>query len=222
VIETLIEIVNAQGILLSFRKTVTLRGLTLNPWTVIDDEINPGNLCALKPVNTGSPMVFCLDKYELRSGDGFSAKYVAQALESLGNVTTLILFNSAVEPCLAALEQDNREKVQWCSTVHSLVIYSPSQLDLTGADILQSLLRVSRKRQTAGAPFRSVTLAIPSEMISVVSSGDLAALNECIERFELLVGDDALDWNVDKYFIPNYDPQQKRRDESAFDVDGDF
>jgi hypothetical protein len=163
-------------------------------------------------------MVLCLDHYRVRRGEGESATYVAQGLKGFGNVTTLILSYSAVEPCLVALEPDNQEQLQWCSTVHSLVIYSPSQLDSTGSDILHSLLRVSKKRKTAGVPFRSVTLVIPSTDL-VVLSGELAALNEYIERFEFLAGDDALDWDVDKYFIPDYDPLQRRRDESAFDVD---
>ena len=219
-IETVIEIVNGQGIALSFHKDILLGPFipSRDPWAVIDDEINPANLCALRAVNTGSPMVLCLDNYQLRRGEGKSAIYVAQGLVDLGNVTTLILSDSAVEPCLIALEPDNREKLPWCSTVHSLVIYSPRQLDLTGSDILQSLLRVSKKRKTTGAPFRSITLAIPSAD-SELSSGQLATLNEYIERVEFLAGDDALDWDVDKYFIPDYDPLQRLRDESAFDVD---
>jgi hypothetical protein len=52
-----------------------------------------------------------------------------------------------------------------------------SHLDLTGSDIVQSLLRVSKGRKIAGSPFRSVTLAIPSPDPEV-SSGELAALNE--------------------------------------------
>jgi len=94
------------------------------------------------------------------------------------------------------------------------VIY---QFDDTWSDILQSLLRVSKKRKIAGAPFRSVTLVIPYTTF-VVSPGELAALNEYIERFEFLCGDDALDWNVDEYFIPDHDLLQIGRDESAFDV----
>jgi len=216
-IETFMEIVNVQGTLLSFQKTILPGGLNRDPWAIIDDEINSGNLCALAPVKTGSPMVLCLDNYQLQRGEGESATCVAQGLHDLKNVTTLILSNSAVEPCLAVLEPDNGERLQWCSTVHSLVIHSPSQLDLTGSDILQSLLRVAKKRKIAKAPFRSVTLAIPSTNL-VVSPGELAALSEYIERFEFLAGDDALDWDVDKYFIPNYDPLQRQRDESAFDL----
>lgn len=53
----------------------------------------------------------------------------------------------------------------------------------------------------------------------VAPSGELTELGEYIERFEFLVGDDALDWDVDKYFIPRYDPLQTQRDKSAFDVD---
>ena len=218
-IETFMEIVNGQGTLLSFRNTI-IEGpeFLRDRWAIIDDEINPCNLSALRSVNTGSPMVLCLDNYQLRRGDVGQATHVAQGLYDLEKVTTLILSNSAIEPCLTALEPDNKENLQWCSTVHSLVIHSPSRLDLTGADVLQSLLRVAKKRKTAKAPFRSVTLAIPSTNL-VVSSGELAVLDEYIERFEFLAGDDALDWDVDKYFIPSYDPLQRRRDESAFEVD---
>ena len=217
-IETFMELVNVQGTLLSFQKTILQGGLNSDPWAIIEDEVNSCNLCALMIVNTGSPIVLCLDNYQLRRSEGGSATSVAQGLWNLENVTTLILSNSAVEQCLIALEPDNREKLQWCSTVHSLVIHSPSQLDLTGSDILQSLLRVAKKRKIAKAPFRSVILAIPSTNL-VVSPGELTALGEYIERFEFLAGDDALDWDVDKYFIPNYDPLQRQRDKSAFDLD---
>lgn len=193
-------------------------GVGRNPRAIIDDELNPTSLCALKVINAGSPMVLCLDEYQLRDGESEAATYVAQILGNLGNVTTLILSSSAVEPCLVALEPGNREKLQWCLTVHSLVIYSPFHLDLAGSDILQSLLRVSNGRKIAGTPFRSVALAIPSRDL-VVSSGDLAELNGYIERFEFLTGDDALDWDVGKYFIPDCDPLQTQRDKSAFDVD---
>jgi len=222
IIETVIEIVNGQGIFLSFRRVTLLRGFysTLsNPWAVMGEESNPENLRALRGVNTGSPLVLCLDDYRLPRGEGQAAACFAQALYDLENVTTLILHGSAVEPCLVPLEPDNLEKLQWVPTVHTLVIYSPSQLDHTRSDILQSLLRVSKKRKIAGAPFRSVTLAIPSTTL-VVSPGDLATLNEYIERFEFLAGDDALDWDVDKYFRPDHDSLQTlRRDQSSFDAD---
>lgn len=219
-IGSIIEIVNGEGTFLSFQRTILLDPLkpARDPLAIINDELNPYNLCTLGIVNTGSPTILCLDGYQLRDGEGGAAVYVAQALYDLGNVTTLILCNSVVEPCLVALEMGNREKLQWCSTVHSLAIYSPSHLDLTGSDILQSLLRVSKGRKAAGVPFRSVTLVIPSTGF-VAPSGELAELNECIERFEFLAGDDALDWDVDKYFIPEYDPLQTRRDKSTFDVD---
>ena len=217
-VEISLEVINGRGILLSFRRIILLAGVKPghDSWAIIDGDINPGDLCSLVFFNTRSPTVMCLDNYQLRHGEG-PAGYFYHALGGLGNVTTLILSNSAVERCLVTLEPDNMEDLQWCSTVHSLVIYSPSQVDFTGSDILQSLLRVSKKRKTAGAPFRSVTLAIPSTVL--VSAGELMALNEYIERFKFLTGDDALVWDVAKYFIPHYDPLQRQRDESAFDVD---
>jgi len=198
-IEIFLEIVTGQGTLISFRKTVLLEGLDRDPWAIINEDINPRNLCTLRFVKAGSPTILFLDNYQLRPVEGDSAIYIARGLLDLGNVTTLILFNSAIEPCLTALEPDNREKIRWCSTVHTLVIRSPTHLALAAADVLQSLLRVAK------------SLAVSPE--------ELAALNECIERFELLAGDDALDWDVDRYFIPNYDPLRRRRDESAFDLD---
>jgi len=215
-IETFMELVNGQGSLLSFQKNLLLEGLDRDPRTIVDD-INSGNLCTLSSIKNGSVTVLCLDNYQLQRCEGDPETCVAQALYDLENVATLILSNSAVEPCLAALEPDNKERRQWCSTIHSLVIHSPSQIDLTGSDILQSLLRVAKKRKIAKAPFRSVTLAISSTDL-VVSPGELAALSEYIEQFEFLVGDDAMDWDVDKYFIPDYDPLRRRRDESAFDL----
>ena len=215
-IETTIETINGQGAILSLQAAVLLVSSEPRPdwWTAPRDALTSLGLCVLQVFSTGSPLVLCLDNYQL--GDEASTS-VVQALYDLEKVTTLILCDSTVEPCLVALEPDNREKLVWCSTVHSLVIYSPSQLDSTGSDVLQSLLRVSKKRKMAGAPFRSVTLVIPSGTL-VVSSGELAALDEYIERFEFLTGDDAMDWDVDRYFIPDYDPVRTRPDEFAFDV----
>ena len=219
-IETIIEIVNDQRILFSFQRVIPLGSLNprRDPQLFINDELSSSNLCGLGALNTGSPIVFCLESYQPGRSEDHAAINIAEGLHWLENVTTLILHNSAVEPCLVALEPNSREELAWHSTVHSLVIYSYSQFDSTGADILQSLLRVSKGRKIAGIPFRSVTLAIPSTTL-VVSSGELAALDEYIEGFEFLAGDDALDWDVDKYFVPDYDPLQVRRDKSAFDVD---
>ena len=219
-IETVIEVVNDQGIVLSFQKVILLRYLTprRDPLAVMGGELNPVNLCALGCINYGSPVVLCLDNCQLPHEGSLATTNVAQAFYGLENVTNLILHNSTVEPWLVSLEPNNQGKIECGSTVRVLVIYSPCQSDDTGSDILQSLLRVSKKRKIAGIPFRSVTLAIPSAT-STVSPGELAALNDCIERFEFMTGDDVLDWDLDKYFTPDRDLLQIRRDKSAFDVD---
>lgn len=220
VVKTFMEIVNGRGTLLSFRGDVLLggRGTEHDTWAIICEEINAANLRALRLIDTGSPMVLRLDGCELRRSEGGSVTNQVQDLANLGNITTLLLSDSAVEPCLAALEMDDQEGFQWRSAVRSLVIYPSPRLCLAWPDTLQSLLRVSNKRKRTGTPFRSVTLVIRSTVLEV-TPGELAALNESIERFEFLAGDDALDWDFDKYFIPDYDPLQRRRDESAFEVD---
>jgi len=73
---------------------------------------DPASLSAPRSVNTGSPIVLCLEYYLLRCGEGQAATYVAQALDDSENVTALILSNSAVEPCLLLLEPNNREKLR--------------------------------------------------------------------------------------------------------------
>ena len=49
-----------------------------------------------------------------------------------------------------------------------------------------------------------------------MSSGALAALDEYIKRFFASSGD-ATDWNVDRYFVSDYDAVQTIRHRSAFD-----
>ena len=40
--------------------------------------------------------------------------------------------------------------------------------------------------------------------------GESEGLRECIERFELATGDDALDWDTDKYFLDGLERLQNR------------
>jgi len=62
------------------------------------------------------------------------------------------------------------------------------------------LPNVARMRAEAGLPLKVVTFASPSAL----SATDLRLLGELrayVERVDLLLGNDALDWNLDKYYL---------------------
>lgn len=65
----------------------------------------------------------------------------------------------------------------------------------------------------AGFPFKSVLLFLRGgpewdRAWQVI----LDRLRECVEKLEIVMGDDALDWDVDKYFLDGLEHLQKNRD----------
>ena len=77
--------------------------------------------------------------------------------------------------------------------------------------ILRPLLSVAEMRKEAGFPFQSVSLFLRYGLEchpAWVSKG----LRRRVKRLEVVVGDDILDWDVDKYFLDGLDHLQKNRD----------
>ena len=76
-------------------------------------------------------------------------------------------------------------------------------------DILRTLLIIAQRRKAAGSPFRTVSLFLLEDPgLKQV----LEELEECIERFEVTVGDNVLEWDVDKYFLDGLEHLRERRD----------
>jgi hypothetical protein len=73
---------------------------------------------------------------------------------------------------------------------------------------LQPLLKVARRRKAAGFPFRSVSLFL---LHDPRSEQVLEELRGCIERLEVVTGDNVLGWSIDKYFLGGLDHLQERQ-----------
>ncbi|KAF9646290.1 hypothetical protein BDM02DRAFT_3118870 [Thelephora ganbajun] len=121
-------------------------------------------------------------------------KYVT--LKSYEFVTTLILSGPTVHLYLELLGKPKLGDA--CKSLHTLVLFVP--LDPLTSVLVKLLLGVAQTRAKMGLPFRTVTFAYPS-MLASDKLEALKGLEECVERVELLLGDDALDWDLDKYFL---------------------
>ena len=117
-------------------------------------------------------------------------------LESHKHLTTLILSGPVLYLYLELLVEFGSDHCDAFESLHTLVLFvDPSPL---APDLTTDLLEVAQARAEAGFPFRSITFAYPSALDDLAA---LEGLRGCVERVELLLGDDALDWNHDKYFL---------------------
>ena len=117
-------------------------------------------------------------------------------LEKYQHLTTLILSESVVYQYLESLA--GPEILDTLESLRTLVLFVEPLL-LT-SDLVRALLKVARKRAKAGLPLQTITFACPSMPLP----GDLMVLEVLdvyVERVVLLLGDDALDWDHDKYFL---------------------
>jgi len=117
-------------------------------------------------------------------------------LNDYKRLTTLILSGPVIPLYLKLLEEP--ELCNTCESLHTLVLFIYPYLFTSS--LLGLLLETAQTRAEAGLSFRTVTFAYPSAL----KQGDLMVLEGlrgCVERVELLLGDDALDWNPDVYFL---------------------
>ena len=152
--------------------------------------------------------------------NAFRSTYVSlkEAL-GLGNVKTLILSRSAVLPCLSALNKDPgaSDHTRWFSSMHTLIIHPDSDQDLRYLhDYLYDLvfprfLSIAQGKKVAGSPFGSVSLFIRGANPRWRLDPVLEELR-CVGELEVVLGDDVLDWDIDKYFLDGLDHLQKNGD----------
>ena len=167
------------------------------------------HLDLLRNLDGRSVEVLCID------GDPLQDKVAVEFLEEglgFGNVKTLILSHSAAEPCLLALDKDLSAggHSRWSSPIYTLIIHPGSYpLPHLYHHFLQRLLRVAWNRKVVGFPFKSVSLFLPDDL---ECEAVLEELRECVERLEVVRGDNVLDWDVDKYFLDELDHLQKNLD----------
>ena len=170
---------------------------------------NGAHLDFLKMLDGRSVETVCIDGCALR--DGVAVEFLMEAL-GLGNVKTLILCHSATRPCLSALDEGpvGGSRSQRFSPIHTLIIRPDPEPHFLRDIVLKPLLSIALKRKVAGCPFRSVLLFL--------SGGErwgwgevLDELKTCVEKLEVVMGDEIFDWDVDEYFLDGLDHLQNNR-----------
>ena len=146
--------------------------------------------------------------------DTVTEGFFAEA-SGFGNVRTLILSGSAVGPCLLYLdpESDPIGHCLWFPSICTLIIHTDQHSSYFW--VLRPLLDAARKRKVVGFPFKYVSLFLRGDLeweYQEIAEEDLHKLRKCVERLEVVEEDDALDWDVDKYFLDGLDHLQKNRD----------
>ena len=210
VVEVL-ELINVEGMKVCSERVV-------DPGVGGDRLSSPGSsnhtLDVAHPISLGdidgrSVETLCVDGCASRAGTG-AVDFFVEAL-GFGNVRTLILSRSSVWPCLSAVDEDSgaSDLSEWFSLIHTLIIHPDTEY-YPGDSVLQLLLGVAQKRKAAGFPLGSVSLFLrdgtEQRWFQV-----LEELRACVEELEVVMGDDVLDWDVDKYFLDGFDHLQKDR-----------
>ena len=203
-----LELVNTNGVRVCSEKNVY--GTLVDNPTI--DGSGLAHLWCLYGLNSGSAEILCLEGYPMRDEHGYLATDdLRNALGRLPSLTTIILSFTAVAQCLLALDtHPDLDIGPWYSapSVHTLVIHSNFYHGIW-PDTLQVLLTVAQRRKAAGYPFRSVSLFLLEDP---QSGRVLDQLRECIEGFEVTVGDGVLGWDVDRHFLAGLDHLRKRLD----------
>ena len=202
-----LELVNAKGTKVCFKRTSFEEGRRPLMQGSENHAYSVAYLNFLRSLDYQPVEVLCIDGYT--SLDGAVVGFLKEML-SFGNVGTLILSKYAVEPCLPVirLDPDPSRHSQWSSSIHTLIIRSDPDEPYLRQDILESLIITAYRRKEAGFPFRSVSLFLEDERYKVV----LKELRKCVGKPEVVVGDDILDWDVDKYFLDGLDHLQRNQD----------
>ena len=167
----------------------------------------------LRSLDRLSVETLCIDGY-LLWGDGKAAVEFFKEVLGFGNVGTLILSRSAARVCLTALDQDpgaSNDSPRFLP-IDTIIIYTDSALLGLSYEVFQPLLRVAQKREVAGFPFKSVSLFHSERSSGWLYDHDLDELKRCVGKLEVVIGEDALDWNVDKYFLDGLEHLQQNRD----------
>ena len=155
-----------------------------------------------------SAKTLCLDHFEAPAHLELSPlipdeDFIEQRLRGYRNLKTLILVESS---CFLSLDL--------CLTIHTLVVYSsrvvvPSEGSDSKSDIIGQVRGIAKSRQEAGFPIKTLTLVIgDDEAVVQERRGELEELKSYAGHVQVVSGDDALDWDTDKYFSGDHDHTQ--------------
>jgi len=209
-----LELINTKGTKVCFERMVSKEGYLLFGQENDKHAHNVAHLNLVRNLDGRSVEILCIDGCASRDVRGAAVEFLKGAL-GFGNVRTLILSRSAVRPCLSALDEGPgaSDHGQWLLSLYTLIIHaSTSRYDLYN-EVLQPLLSVAWKRKVVRSPFRSVSLFLRDGPYSDWRwDGALDRLRRCVGKLEVVMGEDVLDWNVDKYFLDGLEHLEKDRD----------
>ena len=148
-----------------------------------------------------SAKTLCLDHFEAPVHPEFvpHEDFVEESLRNYRNLKTLILVESSFILSLAS-----------CLTVDTLVVYSSRVVVHSersdSIDIIGQVRGVAKSRQEAGFPIKTLIMVIGDDGAVVRErQGELDGLKSYAGQVQVVSGDDALDWDVDKYFLSDHD-----------------
>ena len=121
-----------------------------------------------------------------------ATSFIAKVLRKTGNLKTLILGECHITNSLHDLPP--------CPTVDTLVVSSWPLVEAFYSDVLMRLQEFAESRKKAGFPLKVLTLVSP---VAKPHPMDLKMLTwrGSVGRVEVVRGDDALNWDVDKYVL---------------------
>ena len=182
---------------------------------LMGDSLKFGLLNCLKDLDTRSIEILCIEADESWDEEVPAADAIEETLGQLGSIKTLVVSHTAVKPCLLALERGAADQNgQGFPQVQTLVFHSRSSHHPSGVDILRALLPISRRRKAVGHPFVSVSIFLrnaPNPGCFERQTEELTELRGCVGKFELVMGDDVLGWDIDRYFLDGFDHFRNRR-----------
>lgn len=171
------------------------------------------SLVFLNKIETSSVETMCFYRFpECDESAMFqiTRKHIFQGLQKLHNLKTLILsecdstlFFDALLPC-----------ERWCPTVDTLVIQS-DQVSLNFGpgwyDLIDRVQEVARLRSEAGSHLKTLILvfrgtgACSMEGTLRKRRAELEQLRNYVGWLEVVAGDEALTWDINKYFLGDHD-----------------
>ena len=184
----------------------------------------------LKELDTRTVEILCVEGLDPSPLD--SAKEV---LSCLREVKTLVLTGDAVLPYIDALSPGAPERCysyeeadlntnEWqCMKLDTLVIHARDfHCGPRNNEILYDLDGIAERRKKAGVPLKSVSVFIPRtweeyDEDTMETAPVLGRLELETKKFEIVLEDDAMDWDIDDYF---FDGLSIRRDRYLF-LEGD-
>ena len=194
----IVELVNSRGARISFEvesgRPANPSDYSLCGFPIVSERVE---ICSAKTLcldNFGAPQDPMPEFNLVVTGES-----ITQALQSYGNLETLILVEST--RILFLVDFDS------CSIFDTLVVYSspvrvPPEVRGSVVDIIDQVGSIAVGRREAGFPIKALILVFGDDEETLREcQGELEKLKSCVGHVQVVSGADALDWDVDEYFL---------------------